>query len=125
MCTISKKIRYAEAFADGRIVCAVNRFISDEMQPYDVTNDKDYDSEKRYKVVLDSFQRYIKEDIEATKRLLRGEYGFICQYDKESDFETVWSSIFDLESLEIYRTDGDPRFHSFLADCRLKELVQE
>ena len=110
-CTPSaKKIREAECFENGRIVCTVNRFISDEMKPYDDTDGNDYDSYKRYQVVMDSFSLdCIRNDyIETTKQLLRGEYGFICQYDSEPDFETVWSSIFDLENLAIYRAEGDP-----------------
>ncbi len=47
--------------------------------------------------------------IETTRQLLKGDYGFMCQYDNEPDFETVWSSIFDLDSLIIYRAEGDPR----------------
>ncbi len=44
----------------------------------------------------------IKNDhIETTEHLLKGDYGFMCQYDNEPDFETVWSSVFDLESLDI------------------------
>lgn len=40
--------------------------------------------------------------IENTKRLLKGEFGFMCQYDDEPDFKTVWSSIYDLRGLIIY-----------------------
>ena len=43
------------------------------------------------------------DPVEEAQRLLRGEYGFMCQYDEEPDFETVWSSVFDLKSLVIYR----------------------
>ena len=71
------------------------------MKSYDDAHGNDYNSHKRYKVVIDSFSSGLikNEYIETTKRLLKGEYGFMCQYDDEPDFETVWSSIFDLESL--------------------------
>ena len=36
-----------------------------------------------------------------TKQLLKGNYGFMCQYE-DPDFETVWGSVFDLENLMIY-----------------------
>lgn len=124
-CTPSvKKVREAETFDNGSIVCTVNRFISDEMERYDGGDGKDYDSRKRYRVVMDSFSSgRIKEDyIEMTKQLLRGEYGFMCQYDKEPDFETVWSSIFDLGSLEVYRAEGDPRKRKFVSDSRLQHI---
>ena len=124
-CTpFKKKIRDAESFKNGRIVCTVNSFTSDEMKPYDDANGDDYDSHKRYQVVIDSFASgRIKEDyIETTKQLLKGDYGFMCQYDNEPDFETVWSSVFDLESLNVYRAEGNPRKKKFMMDNRLHDL---
>ena len=125
-CTPSvKKIREAETIANGSIVCAVNSFISEEMKPYDDADGNDYDSHKRYEVVMDSFSsNRIKEDyVETTRLLLRGDYGFMCQYDNEPDFETVWSSIFDLKSLVIYRAEGDPRKKKFAVDSRLHNII--
>lgn len=87
--------------------------------PFDDANGDDYDSGKRYKVVVDSFTNKIKDDyLEETKQLLMGKYGFMCQYE-DPNFETVWSSIFDLESLMIYRAEGDPRKKRFISDNRL------
>ena len=43
----------------------------------------------------------------------------MCQYEDEPDFETVWSSIFDLKSLVVYRAEGDPRKKKFVTDRRL------
>ena len=125
-CTPSvKKIREAETIANGSIVCAVNSFKSEEMKPYDDADGNDYDSHKRYEVVMDSFSsNRIKEDyVETTRLLLRGDYGFMCQYDNEPDFETVWSSIFDLKSLVIYRAEGDPRKKKFAVDGRLHNII--
>lgn len=125
-CTpVLKKIREAENFHGNRIVCAVNSFTSDEMKPYDDANGNDYDSRKRYQVVMDSFSSgQIRDDyIETTEQLLKGNYGFMCQYDNEPDFETVWSSMFDLESLCIYRAEGDPRKKKFVRDNRLHDLI--
>ena len=125
-CTPSvKKIREAEIIANGSIVCAVNSFISEEMKPYDAADGNDYDSHKRYKVVMDSFSsnRIKEEYVETTRLLLRGDYGFMCQYDNEPDFETVWSSIFDLKSLVIYRAEGDPRKKKFVVDSRLHNII--
>ena len=107
----------------GSIVCAVNSFISGEMKPYDDAAGNDYGASRRYKVVMDSFEAHIRGDlIETVERLLRGEYGFMCQYDEEPDFETVWSSVFDLDTRMVYRAEGDPRNHGFHADDRLCRL---
>lgn len=124
-CTPSaKNIREEETFDNGRIVCTVNSFTSDNMKIYDDADGNDYDSYKRYRVVMDSFSsgRIRDNYIETTKQLLKGDYGFMCQYDNEPDFETVWSSIFDLESLIIYRAEGDPRKKKFVTDNRLHDI---
>ena len=96
------------------------------MKLYDDANGNDYDSNKRYEVVINSFAKgLIKDDyIETSEQLLKGDYGFMCQYDKKLNFETVWSSIFDLESLIIHRAEGDPRRKKFITDNRLHTLVK-
>lgn len=127
-CTPSvKRIRDPECFGRDKIVCTVNSFTSDEMKVYDDADGEDYDSHRRYKTVMDGFEKHIDSDciencVETTKRLLKGDYGFICQYDQEPDFETVWSSIFDLKSLRIYRAEGDPRRKRYVEDERLCNL---
>lgn len=121
----TKRVREAVNLDNGKIVCTVNSFTSDEMKPHDAANGNDYHSNKRYQVVMDSFLAHIKGDfIETTEQLLKGDYGFMCQYDDEPDFETVWSSVFDLKSLMIYRAEGDPRKNKFLTDSRLHDVVQ-
>ena len=99
-----KRIRQAEKTGEGWAVCAVNSFRSEEMKPYDFAKGEDYNSAGRYQTVMESCRRRMRGDpVEEAQRLLRGEYGFMCQYDEEPDFETVWSSVFDLKSLVIYR----------------------
>ncbi len=126
-CTpLMKRIREPESFGRDKIVCTVNSFTSNEMKAYDDACGKDYDSRKRYETVMNSFEKYIDDDcIEATKRLLRGDYGFICQYDREPDFETVWSSIFDVKSLMVYRAEKDPRKTKFVEDRRLCDMLMK
>ena len=80
-CTpILKKVRAAEIFENGSIVCTVNSFTSDEMKPYDDAKGNDYDSHRRYRTVLDS--------------------------------------------LVIYRAEGDPRKKKFVTDNRLHDLIR-
>lgn len=120
-----KRVREAVNLNNGRIVCTVNRFTSDEMKPYETAGGNDYHSGTQYQVVMDSFPAHIKEDfIKTTQQLLKGDYGFMCQYDEEPDFETVWSSVFDLKSLMMYRAEGDPRINEFLADSALHDMVR-
>lgn len=120
-CTPSlKNIREAETFNTGKIACITNSFESDKMKQYDASYGNNYNASLRYNVVLESFQKYIKDNlIENTKNLLMGNYGFMCQYDNEPGFETVWSQIFDLKTLKAYRAEGDPRKKEFINDKRL------
>ena len=117
-----KRVREAVTSDNGSIVCTVNSFTSDEYAPYDDANGDDYNSAKRYKVVMDSFMDKITDNyLETTIRLLKGEYGFMCQYE-DPNFQTVWSSIFNLKSLMIYRAEGDPRKKKFVTDSRLHDM---
>lgn len=120
----AKRIRKAICFNEDKIICTVNSFTSDEMKPFDMANGDDYFSDRRYQTVIDSFSTHIQDDyIETTKQLLKGDYGFMCQYD-DPNFETVWSSIFDLKTLMIYRAEGDPRKKKFGVDNRLHSIVK-
>lgn len=120
-----KRIREPEIIDGNKIICTVNSFTSDEMKPYNIPDCGDFDSFLRYETVLNSFKNCMNGDIiEETKQLLRGNYGFICQYDNEPDFETVWSSIFDLQHLIIHRAEGDPRKNKFICDKRLNALLK-
>ena len=119
-----KRVREAEAFEGGSAVCAVNAFTSDETRPYDDSLGNDYNSGERYRVVMEACKNHMGEDpVEDAQRLLRGEWGFMCQYDNEPDFETVWSSVFDLSGLSIRRAEGDPRKKPFITDDRLRRVA--
>ena len=120
-----KKIGEAKSVDDGYLVCTVNSFISDKLKPYDFAKGDDYHSYTRYSVVMDNCINNVKNNdpVVETQKLLKGEYGFMCQYDDEPDFETIWSSIFDLSNLMIYRAEGDPRRKKFITDKRLHNIV--
>lgn len=121
-----KRIREPIAIEGGNVVCTVNNFTSNEMKPYDASGGNEYNSLERYRVVMDTCQGNFGDDfIENAKRLLKGENGFMCQYDKSLNFETVWSSIFDLNSLLIYRAEGDPRRKRFIEDSRLHNMIMK
>lgn len=92
------------------------------MKSYEWYGDDNYKSSERYDNVISAFKNYNNEDIiEYIKDILKGNKGFMCQYDKSLKFETVWSSIFDLNSLVIYRAEGNPRRCKFISDERLKK----
>lgn len=126
-CTPDKKqIREALDLDRGRVLCIVNSFTSEEMKKYDAARGNDYGSRLRYGTVMNHFDRLIVGDrLEDAQKILKGEYGFMCQYDDEPDFETVWSSVFDLKSRIIYRAEGDPRRKKFIKDSRLYDCMKK
>ena len=60
------------------------------------------------------------EEVKGITDTLNIDYGFMCQYEKGLNFETIWSSVFDLDTLDIYRAEGDPRRKKYISDERLK-----
>ena len=67
-----------------------------------------------------AFKNYNGENVvEYIKNVLKGNYGFMCQYEKKLNFETIWSSIFELNTLKIYRSEGNPRKCAYIEDNRL------
>ena len=120
-CTpLQKKVRKTIETEFGKIICTVNNFTSNEMKEFDYSDGNVYKSQERYNVVINSLPKLIGCDIISnTQQLLSGKYGFMCQYENELEFETVWSSIFDLNSLCIYRAEGSPDKTKFKIDTRL------
>lgn len=120
-CTpLLKQLRMPVETPYGKIICSVNNFTSENLKQYDYSDGNVYNSVERYNVVVNSFSKLLKGDLIAnTQKLLNGEYGFMCQYEKELNFETVWSSIFDLNTLYIYRAEGSPIKKKFIEDKRL------
>ncbi len=103
------------------VICTVNNFVSESMKKYEWDEIDEYNTTERYNNVINAFEKYNDEDIiEYIKEILKGNKGFMCQYDKSLNFETVWSSIFDLDDLTIYRSEGNPRRCRFIKDERLK-----
>ncbi len=101
-------------------VITVNHFTSKGMQQYDRSNQDVYDSKTRYETVLNALQKPHNDSIEYTQEILKGKHGFLCQYKKELNFDTIWSSVFDLSNRVLYRTEGNPSRSKFRKDLRLK-----
>lgn len=59
-------------------------------------------------------------DVEAAKSLLSGEQGFLCQYDRTTGQDTVWSVIYDLSGKQVLRAEGNPSRCEYQLDRRLR-----
>ncbi len=57
-------------------------------------------------------------DLSEAKKLLAGEFGFLCQYDRKTGKDTVWSAIYDLSNKRVYRCEGNPNRKKFQEDMR-------
>ena len=78
-----------------------------------------YDPNIRYKTAYKALKKngYIN-GIEYAENILGGKYGFMCQYDKQLNFDTIWSSVFDISNNKIYRAEGNPSRARFKEDIR-------
>ncbi len=56
--------------------------------------------------------------LEDAMSLLRGDEGFICQYDRRTGKDTMWSVVYDLNSSRVYRAEGNPSRVAFQLDSR-------
>lgn len=99
-------------------VCAVNTFHGPSLRQWNDKGRDDWDSERRYQTMTEALMRMGTEmTLEKGKALLSGEYGFLCQYDRNSGKDTIWSVIYDLKNRRIFRTGGNP------ARCKFREDI--
>ena len=95
-----------------------NHFVSECMRVYQTALEDDVHSHERYNTLENAFKNY-KYNLDFSKELLSGKYGFMCQYDKKDDIDTIWSSIYSIRDKKIYRAEGNPSRNSFKEDKRL------
>lgn len=108
---------------DETFIVAVNHFTSDEMSSYDASKRDNYCSDARYKTAYNALKNIDYTDgIGHSKDILSGKHGFMCQYDKKLNFDTIWSSVFDVSNNKIYRVEGNPSRARFKEDIRSSKL---
>ena len=99
-------------------VCATNTFHLTNMTNYNSPGIDDWFAETRFQTLLSACQDNKNFNLAFAKKLLSGDYGFLCQYDRNTGKDTVWSVIYDLRQHKIYRSEGNPRRRSFKEDSR-------
>ena len=102
-------------------VCATNRFHSAPMAACcDQTLD-DWEAEPRYQTLTRALDKKAGDmGLPGAMALLSGRDGFICQYDRKTGKDTVWSVVYDLGSPAIYRAEGNPGRRKSLEDTRFR-----
>lgn len=75
---------------------------------------------KRNKLYEEKYDSKDNYSFDLVKDILSGKYGFMCQYDRKTDADTVWSVIYDIGNNVIYRVEGNPKRKEFKRDMRFK-----
>lgn len=116
-----KEIEIIRPNKDGNFVVATNDFNSSKMKHYNNYEVDNWKAEERYFVAYntlkDSKDNY---SFDLVKDILLGKYGLMCQYDRKTDADTVWSVIYDIGNNVIYRVEGNPKRKEFKRDMRFK-----
>lgn len=102
-------------------VCATNRFHSEEMRAYRIDIEDDWFAKERYETMRVKLTEDVADmQMADIQRLLSGDYGFLCQYDRTTGKDTVWSCIIDRRDYSQYRVEGNPARKTFKKDERFK-----
>ena len=115
----AKKTVVLYPFAGQPFVCATNIFHSEEMLAFRDPTVDNWQSEQRYRTLTQTLSAPgSRIDLSFAKDLLSGKNGFLCQYDRSTGKDTVWSVIYDLKEKAVYRAEGNPGRKMFAADAR-------
>ena len=107
--------------ADEPFLVAANHFVSDEMRA--LNSNSMYSSEQRYQTACRALKEMAFSDpVAHAQAILGGKHGFMCQYHPTLNFETIWSSVFDISNKKVYRAEGDPSRVRFKEDIRSRAL---
>ena len=102
-------------------VVAANCFVSQKMIEYNNHDIDDWHSGERYSVAYNSLKKSKNHfSAELARDILSGKYGFMCQYERKSGADTVWSVIYDVKSKKVFRVEGNPSRKKFVEDNRMK-----
>lgn len=119
----SEKVTIIDPSDNGPYVCATNIFHADAMAEFNVPNIDNWQAELRYETLVDNLKYKAAElNIERAINLLSGKHGFLCQYDRKTGKDTVWSVIYDITNRKIFRTEGNPSRRKFKEDTRFRIL---
>ena len=118
---LESHIRQPERNENGEpFIIAVNNFISEEMRPHDASDGDLFSATLRYQTAYKALQAGGYQDgVEHAQAILSGKLGFMCQYEKALNFDTIWSSVFDISNNAIYRAEGNPGRCKYQQDTRL------
>jgi len=107
-------------------IITVNHFTSKKMRNHDAGDGNVFCSDNRYKTAYNALKNIDYSDgVDHAKKILSGKHGFMCQYDKQLNFDTIWSSIFDISNRKIFRAEGNPSRKKFKEDIRFQDVITQ
>lgn len=103
-------------------VATANNFNSEVLKEYRTPDDiDDWKSDERYDTAYTALYNNREQySLRFAQELLGGKFGFMCQYDRKTGADTVWSVVYDLKNKQVYRVEGNPSRKKFIADTRMK-----
>ena len=117
------EVRYPEE--NIPFVVATNIFQLPSMRRLQKNEDRNwYESETRYETIMQALEeKQATLSLEVCQDILSGKYGFVCQYPRKGDFDTIWSVAANLHTLVIRRAEGNPSRVKYKEDLRLANAV--
>lgn len=102
-------------------VCATNLFHTKAMESCNLYNADNWQAQDRYETLVRTLDtRHPAFSLSDGMALLSGKNGFICQYDRKTGKDTVWSVLYDVQNGKIYRAEGNPSRRKFQEDTRFQ-----
>lgn len=116
-----EKIIVINSLDGEQFVATANNFNSEHMQLYRNPAIDDWRSDDRYQTAYNALiQNKRNYSIQFAQDVLSGKHGFMCQYDRKKNADTVWSVVYDLKRNQIWRVEGNPFRKQFKEDTRMK-----
>lgn len=116
-----KEIEVIRPHAGEQFVATANNFNSEKMRAYRNPAIDDWRSDERYETAQNALKNNRNDySVALAEDILSGKYGFLCQYDRRQNADTVWSVVYDLRRKQIFRVEGNPSRKPFKEDTRMK-----
>lgn len=107
---------------DGeRFVATANNFNHPKMQEYRNPSIDDWRSDERYRTAYHALKENRElYSVDLAESILAGKFGFMCQYDRKNNADTVWSVVYDLKRGQTWRVEGNPSRKKYKEDLRFR-----
>ena len=105
---------------DDNYVIATNHYVSKNMIKFNNREDNWYCTNDRYNTIDNYLKNNPDIDFNKCKEIISGKYGFVCHFEKKLHFDTIWSAVYDLNTLYNEICEGNPHKSKYKFDNRLE-----